>query len=291
MALVSARATGDLDVDMEPLVEALAAGSVDASVQCWDDSAVNWGDYDLAVIRSTWDYAARRDEFLRWAERAGAATRLEHTAAVLRWNTDKRYLADLQGAGVAVVPSRFFGPDEAVDLPEAGEFVVKPSISAGSRDTCRFTAHEHHEARQLAQVIAATGRTVMVQPYVASVDRRGETALLFFNGEYSHAINKGPMLVPGAAPTQDLYLSEVIAACTPGPEELAAGRGVLEALATLDSIGGDVSPPLYARIDLLAGSDDSPLLLELEMCEPSLFLEFDEHAADRVAAAIVSRLC
>ena len=275
---------------MAPIMAALAARSVEATVECWDDASVDWGRYDLAVTRSTWDYATRRDEFLAWAERVGAATRLEHNAAVLRWNTDKRYLLDLARAGVAVVPSQFFGPGDTVVLPDTGEFVVKPSISAGSRDTCRFTSDEHAAAHDLAAEIAASGRTVMVQPFVGSVDRRGETALLFFNGEFSHAINKGPMLVTGAAPTQDLYLSEVITATTPEAAELEAGRAVLGALASISSIGVDVSPPLYARIDLLADSDGSPLLLELEMCEPSLFLEFDEAAAGRMADAIVSRL-
>ena len=287
--LVSARASGDLDEDMAPLVAALGAEGATPRVVCWDDPAVDWADSSIAVIRSTWDYTGRRDEFLDWARAVGSVTRLEHPAPVLDWNTDKRYLSDLAAAGVGIVPSTFFEPGTDVVLAGGGDQVVKPSISAGSRDTGRFGPGDAPAAHRLAGEIHGSGRTVLVQPYVPSVDDRGETALLYFAGEFSHAIGKGPLLAPGASPSRALFATETISARVPTTDELDAGDRVIRALATIDGIGPSVSPALYTRVDLVRAEDGRQLVLEVEMCEPSVFLEFAEGAATRFARAIVAR--
>ena len=287
--LVSARASGDLDEDMAPLVAALGAEGATPRVVCWDDPAVDWADSSIAVIRSTWDYTGRRDEFLDWARTVGSVTRLEHPAPVLDWNTDKRYLSDLAAAGVGIVPSTFFEPGTDVVLAGGGDQVVKPSISAGSRDTGRFGPGDSRAAHRLAGEIHGSGRTVLVQPYVPSVDDRGETALLYFAGEFSHAIGKGPLLAPGASPSRALFATETISARVPTTDELDAGDRVIRALATIDGIGPSVSPALYTRVDLVRAEDGRQLVLEVEMCEPSVFLEFAEGAATRFARAIVAR--
>jgi glutathione synthase/RimK-type ligase-like ATP-grasp enzyme len=124
----------------------------------------------------------------------------------------------------------------------------------------------------------AEGRTAMVQPYLASVDRRGETALLHVDGAFSHAIGKGPLLARGAAPTDRLFAEETITPRTPTPEERAVAEAVLAA------VPADLGAPLYARVDLVE-ADDGPVLLELELVEPSMFLRHDPGAADRLAVA------
>ncbi|MDQ3146525.1 MAG: hypothetical protein M3R01_06260, partial [Actinomycetota bacterium] len=221
VALATASAVGDLDEDMAPLLAALGDRGVEGHVVVWDDPAVGWGSFDLVVVRSTWDYAWRRDEFLAWAEGVAAVVTLSNPAPVLRWNTDKHYLRDLEAAGVAVVPTCFVEPGAEAALPPTGEYVVKPVVSAGAKDTVRYGEGpaEVERARALLGRLADSGRSAMVQPYLHAVDEAGETALIFLGGAYSHAIRKGPILAPGAGPVSGLYAEEHIEARTPSGAE------------------------------------------------------------------------
>ena len=267
-----------------PLVAALTDDGVDVSTAAWDDQSAGWGEADLVVLRGTWDYPQRLNQFLAWADGVAAATTLLNRPEVLRWNTDKRYLADLAAAGAPVVPTSFLAPGEPVVLPEAPEVVVKPTVSAGSRDTARYTLATHADAaRDHAAALLADGRTVMVQPYLDGVDAAGETALLFLDGRFSHAIRKGPLLQPDATPTDQLYAPEEIRRREPSDAEHAVAAQVL---AALPAWAGDL---LYARVDLLPTAE-GPVLLELELVEPSLFLDYDEDAGRRLADAVLARL-
>jgi glutathione synthase/RimK-type ligase-like ATP-grasp enzyme len=272
----------DGDADDAGLREAIGG---DASFAIWDDPAVDWASFDLVVVRSTWDYHERREQFLAWARAVG--DRLVNSPAVLEWNTDKRYLRELADAGLPVVPTALVEPGAAFAAPE-GEYVVKPTVSAGSRDTARFGAADADARRAAALVdaIHASGRTAMVQPYVASVDARGETALLFFDGAFSHAIRKGPLLARGAAPTSEVFAAETIAAREP----TAAERAVAERVVAHIGERFDGGPPAYARVDLVEDHDGAPLLLELELTEPSLFFAGDAGRLLQFAAAIRRRL-
>lgn len=242
----------------------------------WDDDAVDWNGYDAVVLRSTWDYTARRDEFVAWAERVG--DRLHNPPAVVRWNSDKRYLAELRAAGLPIVPTTFLEPGAAIELGTSAPCVVKPAVSAGSQNTAR-----HDDPGAAAEHVAqlhAEGHVVMVQPYVAEVDTAGETALLYFDGMFDHAIRKGPMLLRGRAEVEGLFAPETIEPREPRPEELAVGDRVI---AEVQRRFGRL---LYARVDLL-GAD--PIVLELELTEPSLFFAQSPGAARRYADAIRAR--
>src|SRR3954470_8188175 len=162
----------------------------------WDDPSVDWASFDLVVVRSTWDYTGRREEFLAWAR---SVPRIVNPPEVLEANTDKLYLAEAQEAGLAIVPTTFLGPGERFAAPRGGRYVVKPSVSAGAQDTVVFEEGDAEAARaaRLVDAIHESGRTAMVQPHVASVDVRGETGVYFFGGDYSHAIGKGAVLKPG----------------------------------------------------------------------------------------------
>ncbi|MBI5103439.1 MAG: hypothetical protein HZB46_00335 [Solirubrobacterales bacterium] len=252
-----------------------------ATWEVWDDPGVDWAAYDLVVLRSPWDYQRRRDAFVAWAE--GVGDRLVNPPEVIRWNTDKRYLGDLVKAKLGVVPTAFVAKGEPFN-PPPGEHVVKPTISAGSRDTARFSPGEERRSTALVQSIHASGRTAMVQPYVPSVDDRGETALLYFDGAFSHAIAKGPILEPGAEPTQDLYASEEIEAREPTAEERQVADRVVAWVA--ERFGG---PLAYARVDLVEGAGGRTQLLELELTEPSLFFAHAAGADERFAAAVLRR--
>jgi glutathione synthase/RimK-type ligase-like ATP-grasp enzyme len=254
----------------------------------WDDPAADWERYDVVVVRSTWDYHLRRDAFLAWADRLGS--RLVNPPAVLAWNTDKRYLHEIAAAGLPVVETALVEPGAPFAAP-AGEYVVKPTVSAGSRDTARFgaeaAARDEDAARAAALVAAihASGRTAMVQPYVASVDARGETAMLFFDGRFSHAIHKGPLLTRGEEPTEEVFAAETIEARDPTDAERTVAQRIVGWSA--ERFGG---PLAYARVDLVEDAEGAPLLLELELTEPSLFLTCAAGAAERFAAAVLRRL-
>lgn len=285
LALVSARAARGLDDDLPPLLAALAAADLDAVVADWDDPDVDWAAFHVALLRSTWDYAERIVEFLAWAERTAAVTALLNPPAVVRWNTDKHYLRELARAGVPTVPTRFVEPGEhpagALEafLGEGmAEWVVKPAVGAGSRDAARYARGEERTAGEHIARLLEAGRSVLLQPYLEQIDLHGETALIYFNGAFSHAIRKGALLRRGTAPTDALFAAEHITPRTPDTEELQVAQRALAAM--------PFAAPLYARVDLIRSQSGSPCLLELELTEPSLFFAHSPGAAQRLA-----RLC
>ena len=286
VAIATAAEFPDLDNDGPVLLAALKQRGIAGEPAVWTDPRIDWATYDLVVVRSTWDYAPRRDEFLDWAHAVEKVTRLFNPADVLAWNTDKRYLAGLADAGVPVVPTAWAASRD--ELPAAldrwDDVVVKPTVSAGARDTARFRPGERDAAGGLAGQILASGRSVMVQPYLAHLDADGETGLVYLDGAFSHAFRKGALLA-GAALGPGLYAEEEIEPRVPTAAQRAVADAVLAA--TTDRTGG---APLYARVDLVPGPDDAPVLIELELTEPSLFLATDDGAAARVAAVIAARV-
>jgi O-ureido-D-serine cyclo-ligase len=286
IALVTAAAAVGLDEDLPLLLDELGGDAVAVN---WDDPEADWATFDLAVIRSTWDYTTRREEFLGWARRVGRLTRLEHPPEVLFWNTDKRYLADLADAGVRIVPTAFVAPGEDASFPE-GEFVVKPTVGAGSRDAARFGPDEHPQARAHLDRLLAEGRHVMVQPYLSQVDEVGEAAVVCFDGKVSHAITKAALLRPGEPASRALFAPERIVPRDPTDDEIAASLEVIEVLGRLDGVGAALGPPLYARVDLLRTEDGGLAVLEVELTEPSLFFDRAPGSARRFADAIRRRV-
>jgi len=282
VALAAAAAAAPLDADLPPLHAALAALGVAARIEAWDDAGVPWESYDAVIVRSVWDYARRRDEFLAWASRVARRTPLLNPPPVLRWTTDKRYLHELAARGVPVVPTRFVAPGEPAPTVPPGPVVVKPAVSAGSLDTSRHPAFDEGARAALAAIVGA-GRVAMVQPYVEGVDRAGEAGLVFVDGRYSHAITKGAMLRGAPAAPGGLFLEEEIHPREPSPAERAVAERVMDALPW------PRTALLYARVDLLPGPD-GPLLLECELAEPSLFLDTAPGAAARLARAIAARV-
>ena len=283
VALITCDLFPDLWDDDVPLRDELRARGVTVDAVSWDDPAADWTVYDLAVIRSPWNYVPRRDEFVAWARRV---PRLLNPADVIAWNTDKIYLRELLAQGLPVTPTTYVSPGETWRPPAEGEWVVKPTVSAGSQDTGRYALPAQSElaAAHVARLTAA-GRTAMIQPYLAAVDTAGETALIYLAGpggglSFSHAARKGPMLT---GPDEGLIQpgDEVITAREASAAELAVAEAILKVVP--DGV-------LYARVDVIPGPDGTPLLVELELTEPGLFLLTCPPAAGRLADAIVSRL-
>jgi len=272
--------------DAQELDAALSALGMQSTWQVWNDPAVDWPALGLAILRSTWDYPGDRRAFLAWAE---SVPRLANAVDVVAWNSDKRYLGDVAAAGIPVVPSEWSDPGEPVNLP-TGEFVVKPSVGAGSRGVGRFGPDAHAAARSHAAALHDAGRVVMVQPYLADVDTSGETALIYFDGAFSHAVRKAPMLPEatvhdvGPDGTAGIVVPERITTHRADPDELRLGARVMALLR--GRFGADL---LYARVDVIP-TPYGPVVLELELIEPSLHFRYDQDAAARFAASVSRRL-
>src|SRR4029077_9699775 len=144
--------------------------------------------------------------------------------------------------------------------PEAAEIVVKPAVSAGSMDTAKYAGDDREGAGEHVARLHAEGRVAMAQPYLAAVEaERGETALVFLEGTFSHACRKGPMLVPGLAIVGGLFVEEDIRETTASGAERAVADAALAAIP-----GG---PSLYARVDVVPDDSGAPVVLELELVE------------------------
>jgi len=275
VALVTCLSMPEPDLDEPVLLSAVRARGLDATMVPWDDESVDYSAFDLVVVRSAWNYLHRPEAFHAWADRVSAQTKLRNDARTIRWNTDKIYLGELEQRGVRVVPTAFVDRGAVTSLAslmdERGwdRVVVKPRISAGSFETYAFRRSEVTDG-VLAHCCA--DRDVMVQPYVASVDGYGERSLVFVDGVCSHAVRKSPRFAGGeehvdAVPIQD--------------DEHAFAQDLLAKLP--DSLSGDL---LYARVDLARDSANAPMLMELELVEPSLFLLQGPAALARLVAAI-----
>jgi hypothetical protein len=264
VALASCAPLPEPDPDQQPLMDALAERGLRVETLAWDDPRVDWRGARLTVLRSTWNYPRRPREFLQWAERTAAVSRLQNPLEVVRQNLHKSYLLELERRGVPVVPTRLLREAAA----EWERVVVKPAISAASLDTIRVGRDDFARGEEHLRMILA-GRDALVQPYLPSVEDVGERALVYVDGALTHAVRKHPRFsaeeesVSAALPIAD------------DERDLA-----LRALATVGQ------PLLYARVDVARDAAFRPLVMELELIEPSLFLVQHPPALDRFADAI-----
>ncbi len=287
VALASCTAFPAGDEDAAILLEAFVRAGHDASWQIWDDPAVDWSTFDVTVLRATWDYTPRREEFLAWA---GTVPLLLNPFPVVSWSSDKTYLRDLAAADVPVVPTEFVAPGESLPVDLSGEFVVKPSVGAGSRGAGRFSSPAGLDAaREHLAALHADGRVALVQPYVADVDTAGETAVVCLGGVVSHAARKSALLAPGTV--RELHQPAELDGHGLFVEETMSGAETAVAEQVLAYVTERFGvTPVYARIDLLP-APGGPVVVEAELVEPSLFLGYAPDpaaAADRLVAAVAA---
>ncbi len=303
LALVTADVTEGLDPDLQPLADDLAErlGPTAVRIVSWDDTAFDWSSLDAAIIRSTWDYTDRLDEFLDWVDRVDRSTRLVNPASIIRWNADKRYLADLARDGIPIAPTTFVEPGHPAPSPSDDGHgpadrisVVKPTVGAGSSGARRCRPDEI--AAHVAD-LHAEGRTAMVQPYLAGLDEHGETALCYVPGPdgslaFSHAFRKGAILTSTEVEqVGDLFAKEDISGRHPSDAEFELADRVLASKA-LAAHG----TPQFARVDIApaapSGRHDASALvvMELELIEPSFYLATSPGSAARLGAALVEAL-
>jgi glutathione synthase/RimK-type ligase-like ATP-grasp enzyme len=259
---------------------------VGAEYRVWDDESVDWNAYDRVVVRSTWDYTRRPEDFLAWADSIGPQ-RLRNTPQLLRFNADKRYLTQL---AAPTVSTTLLEPGDRLPGYDT-EIVVKPNISAGARDTGRFQPDAADEAAELVAAIHADGRAALVQPYLPGVDEHGERAVVFFGGAVSHVLHKRPVLrEPGVAPIAQG--AHAPAAIMLEPDLVIAGRATPAQLELAHAVHAEISAqfgqPLFVRVDMVPGPEGDPVLIELEAIEPMLYFDLIPGAAERFAAAIAA---
>ncbi|MBR59289.1 MAG: hypothetical protein CMH54_14895 [Myxococcales bacterium] len=291
IALITCSDLPGWEIDDQPLHVALRGRDVEIVEPIWDDPTVDWSSFDAGLIRTTWDYTGKYKAFVSWAESASTQTRLYNPAHVIRWNTHKGYLRELEEKGVRIAPTLWFSKGQSVDIEQSmaakgwTRGFLKPMVGATAQGTLRFhcdteglTAAQQHLDRTLETA------DFMLQPYLTSVETTGELTALFFDGELSHTVQKIP--VKGDYRVQDDF-GAWDGPVTFSAEQVACARNAVK---TAEEILGLEEPLLYARVDFLVDDAGRLCLNELELVEPSLFLRHDAKAGERLADALLRRL-
>jgi len=275
--------------DDAPLVRAFKDAGCACELVRWDDPKAGWERYDGVIIRSTWDYQERLDEYLAWAERAASQTTLLNPLAVVRQNIRKTYLQSLQEQGVPIVPTRWLDESSSLEraIDDAGwtDAIIKPAIGAGASGLVRFSTTN---ANDLARVRAHAERCInsglgpmLIQPWLPTIVDAGETSVVVIDGEVSHAVRKVPA-------GDDFRVQIEFGGTYTVVEPTESQREI--ALASWDAANDPASPLLYARVDLVEPEPGEPAVIELELIEPELFFPITPGAADRFAVAALRRL-
>jgi hypothetical protein len=269
------------DRDAAPLRAALMTLGVTSRLVSWDDPGVEWAAFSKVFVSSTWDSVDRPAEYLAWARRVSEVSVLVNPVSILEWNLDKVHQRDLEVAGVAVIPTTWVGPGDAWGSPPASEFVVKPSVSAGGRNTARYAPGDPAGVAHIRRLQEA-GQTVMVQEYLSAIDTEGETNLVFVEGAFSHAVHKKPVLRTGQGvvdrPWERMAWTGVVG---PTARQLAVAEETMMVVSGLFD-----GSPLYGRVDVVDDGFGASLVLEVELIDPYLSLDMEPAGATRLAAAL-----
>ena len=281
IALATCAEHPGLSADDRLLLPALARRGCRAVPALWDDPRQRWQEYDAVVLRSTWDYHHRLEEFLRWVDRLEREARpVFNRVPILRWNVAKTYLRDLEAAGVPVTPTTWvpLGSGatlrELMDAVQSDALVVKPTVSASAFETWRVyrTCSQDNEAR-FARLVAQ--RDLMIQPFLPVIETEGESSFVFLAGTFSHAVRKRAR--PGDFRVQEEHGGTAV-------REVPAPDLVRQAARALAAAPGAT---LYARVDGVV-LDGTLVVMEVELVEPMLYFGWDAEAPDRFVAGLVA---
>jgi len=279
----------DWERDDQPVFQLLDEARVNYQIIPWDQTGVDWAQFDACLIRTTWDYMDRKDEFVAWADGVERQTQLFNPASVVRWNTDKHYLQALEAEGVEIAPTIWLNGKSEYDLERLmnsrqwGRGFLKPTVGASARETFRFDRASQAEAQGFLDRVLSK-ESMMLQPYLKSVETEGELSAIYFDGQFSHAVQKIP--VPGDYRVQDDYGASDFAV-EMMPELRAKTDATLSIARTMLNLEETL---LYARIDYIRLDSGRYVLNELELVEPSLFLRHSAGGASRLVEALLRRV-
>ena len=269
----------DPDLDIPFAIKAAEQLEIDLVFANWNDKSIAWESFDAAVIRSAWDYVPVREEFLQFAKNIETKTKLFNSSEVMKWNTNKTYLSILENKGVPIIPTKFANNlDEALSairwaFEKAPAVAIKPTVGAGARLAGK--ASTEVEAIDYVKKILEAKRTVIIQPYILSVDDEGEKAIIVINGEISHAAKKVPALTKGGHGDAAGQL-----------EITTEMRDIVKNISNAVSEWNDL---LFARIDVVR-MGEKLVLMELELTEPWLFMQFRPEAGVDLFKALKHRI-
>ena len=281
IALATAADQVHTDQDDAPLLAALSAAGHEAALIAWDDPDVDWGHWDAVLVRTAWDYHHRRDDFVAWAQRVESVTRLFNPAEVIRWNTHKSYLLELEERGAPLVPTAWLARGDTVDLPTLArargweQVVLKPAVGAGG-DGVHLV--DPVSGQERLEGLLASG-DVLVQPFLETIASSGELSVILFDGQISHAVRKRP--------GEGAFLVQIEHGGSYEPLDAVPGDAGELATWIVSVTGHDL---LYSRVDLVPDAVGVWQLTELELAEPGLYMHLVPGSAERLVTAMEARL-
>ncbi|MEJ5050979.1 hypothetical protein WH221_14205 [Chryseobacterium culicis] len=266
------------DEDTE-LINFLIHKGLDIVPSIWNDSKVDWSIFDVAVIKSPWDYHNHLKEFLNWLDHLKqSGVKVLNPVEIIQWNSDKHYLKDISLKGLPVIPAEYLEKGSVLERGFFDHFnteklVVKPCVSAGAQNT--ITVNRDHFNERSAEIeTLLKEQDYMVQPFVDEI-KNGEWSFLFFNGKYSHCSLKTPK--QGDFRVQH-YHGGSISYPTPDPLHIEQAGSYLKSLPQVT---------LYARVDGVL-INNSFHLMELELIEPYLFLNGNPDLLENYYEALIA---
>ena len=266
------------------LIEPMSKLGWNAKEISWRNESVNWNNFDAVIVRSTWDYQNDSEKFLSVLENINnSSAHLENDLELMKWNMNKKYLFDLETNGVRIVDTiweKYFNSNNAYDYfnkLNSEEIIIKPNISANADNTFRISKENYiNHIQDIENVFAQ--RDFMIQPFIQNIVDEGEFSLFFFNGEFSHCVLKKPK-------ENDFRVQEEhggkFRSVIPTEQQISIAKNIVNKLSVL---------PLYARADLVRIDDNDFALMELEVIEPSLYLNTDKQSPERFAKAFDTRM-
>ena len=269
----------DPDLDIPFAIKAAEQLEIDLVFANWNDKSIAWESFEAAVIRSAWDYVPVRDEFLEFAKNVETKTKLFNSYEVMKWNTNKTYLSILENKGVPIIPTKFANNlDEALPaikwaFKKASAVAIKPTVGAGARLAGKASTED--EAIEYVKRILEAKRTIIIQPYISSVDDEGEKAIIVINGKISHAAKKVPALTKGGHGD--------------AAGQLEITTEMKDIVKTISNAVSEWNELLFARVDVVR-MDEKLVLMELELTEPWLFMQFRPEAGVDLFKALKHRI-